>query len=719
MCIKRPDISQKYIRKIKLLLTSNCPYTCPFCHNEGQFDTATTDVIDISVLQDYLPFLRRQFREITLSGGEPLFHIGFDKILDLLYLHGFDITLDTSGINIENNVDSLWKLKSLHVSILTLSENSKLNKYNGDFISKVKNLQLIKQRYPLLNITINVILHDHNEILNNLLAYIKLVENIADKIKFIYEFNFNDFKSLSDSTFWVDRWEKIHLKIQEYGFKYSSSNPREVEYLNYKNKVIELSEIPCVLQDQIYNDGKCFDNMDLVIDSKLMLKLCRWQNNHISIKELRNKSIESIVTALVKSDTISCPYNISKHPFIKSKQLEPYIYSRHYNWNTISEKSKILLQNLIECNEISYYGKEGFVSQFEKEFANYHNVSYALALSSGTMALYLAYRSIGIGSDSEVITSIYSYPGSITSLMAVGAKVVFCDADALSGNIDIVSLLEKISNKTKGVLVTHMWGNPANIELIAEICNGHNIKLIEDCSHAFGAEVSSRKVGTFGDIACFSLQANKSVVSGEGGIIITKKQEYFENAVAMSSLRKKMLDDIKISAIKRYWETGISLKFKIHPLGAAIALGYLRELDSINTLREMNHKILLNILCNTDGIDFTPEVNSNSKRVFYTFKPILNDALIPYRDQVVSSLILKSLEAKSPDNQPLNYFPFYKDFLQKNQKSNVYPNAEKYYNRVISIPSFTYEPKELVEYYGNTINEIIELFLKKLKNTKL
>ena len=93
--------------------------------------------------------------------------------------------------------------------------------------------------------------------------------------------------------------------------------------------------------------------------------------------------------------------------------------------------------------------------------------------------------------------------------------------------------------------------------------------------------------------------------------------------------------------------------------------------------------------------------------------------LFQYRDQVVSSLILKSLEAKSPDNQPLNYSPFYKDFLQKNQKSNVYPNAEKYYNRVISIPSFTYEPKELVEYYGNTIKEIIELFLTKLRNTKL
>ena len=133
-----------------------------------------------------------------------------------------------------------------------------------------------------------------------------------------------------------------------------------------------------------------------------------------------------------------------------------------------------------------------------------------------------------------------------------------------------------------------MWGHPCDMDKILDICKKHNLFLIEDCSHAHGATYKGKKVGTFGDAGCFSFQANKIVTGGCGGVMITNNQEIYERACLLGHFRNRCFDSVQSEKYSKYSNTGFGLNYRIHPLGAAIALNHLKDLDNRIRIRNEN-----------------------------------------------------------------------------------------------------------------------------------
>ena len=197
------------------------------------------------------------------------------------------------------------------------------------------------------------------------------------------------------------------------------------------------------------------------------------------------------------------------NPILKEKFIE--------KWPKISEEDIQSVEELLKKGEISYYGREGKIKEFEEEMCKYHGVKYALAVNSGTSSLHSAFFGINIGPGDEILCPTYTFLATVTPIFQCYAKPVLCDCEEDTGNISPEDIKRKITDKTKAIVITHMWGHPCDMDKILEICKKHKLLLIEDCSHAHGATYKGKKVGTFGDVGCFSFQANKIVTGGCAG----------------------------------------------------------------------------------------------------------------------------------------------------------------------------------------------------------
>ncbi len=231
------------------------------------------------------------------------------------------------------------------------------------------------------------------------------------------------------------------------------------------------------------------------------------------------------------------------------------------------------------------------VFEFEEKFANYIGTKYALTSTNGTSSLHEALFAVGVGPGAEVIVPSYTFWASAAPIYAANGIPVFCDVDPDTFCLDPEDIKRKITPKTKAIMVVHVWGNPADMDAIMEIARDNNIAVIEDASHAHGAEWDGKKIGCVGDIGCFSLQGSKVMVAGEGGILTTNNREYYERAVALGHYERlsKLPEDSKY---RKYSMTGMGYKNRSHPIGIAMANKQLDELDERNGIRDSNAKYL-------------------------------------------------------------------------------------------------------------------------------
>ena len=179
----------------------------------------------------------------------------------------------------------------------------------------------------------------------------------------------------------------------------------------------------------------------------------------------------------------------------------------------------LLASKQIFFNEVTYYPP--LVLKFERNFAKYIGKRHGLTFCNGTSSIEAALFALGIDKGDEVIVPSCTFHASIDPILNLGAVPVFVDIDMVSGSILISDLIDKISLNTKCIIVVHLFGNVANIGSISALAKSKQIMVLEDVSHAHGALYEGKKVGSFGDISCFSLQGAKAISAGEGGIALT------------------------------------------------------------------------------------------------------------------------------------------------------------------------------------------------------
>lgn len=237
-------------------------------------------------------------------------------------------------------------------------------------------------------------------------------------------------------------------------------------------------------------------------------------------------------------------------------------------------------QPLLETLHSGYITQGPKVEEFEGRLSDFFGTPNVVALNSGTSALTLAMRLAGIGPGDEVITTAMTCTATNLPVLSLGASIVFADCDPITGNINTESIEKLVTKKTKAILFVDWGGMPADLDQIVSIARAHNLKVIEDAAHAFGAEYKGKKVGTIADFTCFSLQAIKHITTGDGGILTTKDSKDAERAKVLRWFgidRSKAGLDSRIDQDIEEW----GYKFHMNDLNATIGIVQMDSVESV------------------------------------------------------------------------------------------------------------------------------------------
>ena len=408
----------------------------------------------------------------------------------------------------------------------------------------------------------------------------------------------------------------------------------------------------------------------------------------------------------------------------------------HWAWPPVCEEEIDAVVAEMRTGKRNKKGYPEIVEEFENNFAKYHNIEFALTANSGTSSIHSAFFALGVGPGDEVIAPTFTFPATATPLLHVNATPVLCDCLPDTGTISPKDIEKKITGKTKAIIITHLWGHPCEMDEILELVKKHNLFLIEDCSHAHGATYRGKKVGTFGDIGCFSLDSQKMMAAGEAGILITNNRKFYERALLYSDFGPRIKNELTIPAFKKFSSTGYGLKYRAHPLAAAIANVKLQRLEKLNCSR---NEILNKLSCDLKNIrGVSPPITKDyvDRGAFWGYKPFyMSEELcgIPL-DTFIKVLQAEGMDIRMTGTPPLhlhNLFASPDDGMfthgcprrcplvkqTYSYKKGDLPLSEAFYKRIFSLPTFTFdESKRLVEQYVNAFEKVTDYFAKNSAN---
>lgn len=400
--------------------------------------------------------------------------------------------------------------------------------------------------------------------------------------------------------------------------------------------------------------------------------------------------------------------------------------SQHYVWPVLSSATiKAVNDYLVNREPLSISTKTGIVKALEDAIASYVGVNYVLSTNSGSNALYAAYVSLNLEPGSEVIVQNVTFHASISPAIHCGLTPVIVDVDE-NGNMSVEALEKAITSKTRAVVVNHTWGHPADMDEIVEICKKNNLKLIEDCSHAFGATYNNIKVGNFGDVAVASMQASKTLSAGEGGLLMTNDNLLYQRASLVGHYRGRTEVEVTDENLSPYVHSGMGLKFRIHPIAAVIAYHEFQTFDEKIKNRAKLLDKLSDAFHTIKGIEAPHQKENVTMGSYYGFKPSfvpgelkLNGEYIDC-DTYIQIMNCEGVEIHRPSVKPLNTLPIFAGercppftFVEKTWKPRIsgqLTGSEQYFENRLSLPTFTYpDSEEIVDLYISAFQKVSNL----------
>lgn len=322
-----------------------------------------------------------------------------------------------------------------------------------------------------------------------------------------------------------------------------------------------------------------------------------------------------------------------------------------------------------------YLGMGSYVNNFEHELSNYFQ-STAICVVNGTAALQLAIQACEIGANDEILVQSLTYVASFQAISATGAVPVACDVNKDSITIDLVDAKSKITEKTKAIMPVHYSGGVGDLKSIYDFAKKHNLRVIEDAAHAFGSTYNGKKIGSFGDVICFSFDGIKNITSGEGGCIITKDKLVIEKIKDLRLLGV-IKDSDKRAAGERSWEFDVKeqgWRYHMSNIMAAIGSVQLKRFPEFIAKRKSlakNYELLLR------EHDQIITLKNNYDDVVPHIYPVILPKNIN-RDLLRNKLIELKIQTG------IHYFPNHKLSLYK--KNIALKNTDEIFERIITLP---------------------------------
>ncbi|MDB4623053.1 aminotransferase class I/II-fold pyridoxal phosphate-dependent enzyme [bacterium] len=352
------------------------------------------------------------------------------------------------------------------------------------------------------------------------------------------------------------------------------------------------------------------------------------------------------------------------------------------------------LEYVVDCISSNWISSKGkYVSLFESNFESLHSETFAISTSSGTTALHLSLLALGIGSGDEVIVPNLTFAATASSVVHANATPVFCEIDPNTWCICPKSIEELITPKTKAIIPVHLYGQPADMKSITQIALKYNLYVIEDCAEALGSSINEIPVGCFGDASTFSFFGNKTISTGEGGMVLFKSKEHYNLA--------RTLRDHGMSTNRRYWHTHIGYNYRMTNIQAALGVAQLEKIDTIINSKRRIFYAYMNYLHDCKFIDFFPVEQHNAFNSNWLFTIILNSKLC--RDELVTSLSRFGIESR-PVFYSLDQMPPFENYA----KSASLKNSHYLSDHGISLPSSVNLADNDIEYIANVFVKCVE-----------
>ena len=358
-----------------------------------------------------------------------------------------------------------------------------------------------------------------------------------------------------------------------------------------------------------------------------------------------------------------------------------------------SEQYKIVKEE-IDTGLKRVFEKGNFIlgqeaKDFETQFAQFCDVKYGVGVNSGTDALYLAVAALGIEEGDEVIDPTFTFIATALCISYTGAKVVFADIEEDTYNIDPKKLEKLINKKTKAIIPVHIYGQPANMNEINTIAKKYKLKVIEDAAQAHGATYKGKKVGSLGDVACFSFYPTKSLGAfGDAGMIVTSDLKINEGALMLRDYGRQGRYEHKIKGYNSRLDT----------IQAVVLSAKLKRLDQWNKMRNDN-ALYYNKIFSTMKAIKTPTIKSDRTHVFQTYA-----IRVKNRDKVLEGLKAKRIDALIHYPIPLHLQEAYKELKYK---AGDFPVSEAVSKDILSLPMFPHMTKEQIEYVCESVKELL------------
>jgi perosamine synthetase len=351
---------------------------------------------------------------------------------------------------------------------------------------------------------------------------------------------------------------------------------------------------------------------------------------------------------------------------------------------SLSGNEKNYVNECLESTWISSKGK--FISLFEEGFARYTGVKHAVTVNNGTAALHLALVVLGIGPGDEVIVPTLTYIATVNAVAYTGATPVFADSLAETWQINPEEVKKKITARTRAVIAVHLYGHPCDMESLANICKEHDLFLIEDCAEAIGARYNGKNAGTFGDISTYSFFGNKTITTGEGGMVITNNETLYDRTVHFKGQG--------LAKHRQYWHDVIGFNYRMTNICAAIGLAQLEQVADFLARKRQIAEWYQEEFCDTDII-FHSET-ANTTHAYWMCSILIRDPA--RRDALREYLAIQGIETR-PLFYPVHTMPMYSKNFQK------LAVAENLGWRGINLPSYPDLDFEQVKFICSCIKE--------------
>lgn len=351
----------------------------------------------------------------------------------------------------------------------------------------------------------------------------------------------------------------------------------------------------------------------------------------------------------------------------------------------------------------------GRAQLLEKKFSEYIGSKFACAVNSCTAALHLALEAIGIGPKDKVLVPSMTFTATAEIIRYLGADPVFCDVDYATRLATPDILKDSLSEHPgiKAVMIVHFGGQAANMDAILPLCRNRGVRIIEDAAHAFPSRRSGKWVGTFGDITCFSFYANKTITTGEGGMLVTDDEALYKrcNVMRLHGIDRDIWN--RFTTDESNWEYDVvapGFKYNLADLNAAVGLAQLERAETMRKARQRCAARYFELLRDCPHLDLPGLEVAMEDHAWHLFPVVVQPSAPVSRNRMIELLAERDI-GTSVHYKPLHRMSYYRE--RYGLQPEDFPNSERIWQGTVTLPIYPLLRTEDVEYISETLRAIL------------